>query len=181
VRPEVCQEIQEAVDAKSLEAESTRTSLLRALREAIGAQARQVWQAGRLPRLHEAPFLLAFLRQLQEQGWCIEEGGSLSREEEQARILRMLRGDEPPAGPSHRRELEEQRAVKLTDAVHFLSSLLARHAQADWGHAYETYAEIGFPLGHGSPARVGRLRGYGNAIVPQVAAEVIRSYMEVQQ
>jgi hypothetical protein len=24
---------------------------------------------------------------------------------------------------------------------------------------------------------VGRLRGYGNAIVPQVAAEVIRAYM----
>jgi len=26
---------------------------------------------------------------------------------------------------------------------------------------------------------VGRLRGYGNAIVPQVAAEVIRAYMEI--
>lgn len=28
-------------------------------------------------------------------------------------------------------------------------------------------------------ARVGRLRGYGNAIVPEVAAEVIRAYMEI--
>ena len=27
-----------------------------------------------------------------------------------------------------------------------------------------------FPLGHGLPARVGRLRGYGNAISPQIAA-----------
>lgn len=35
-----------------------------------------------------------------------------------------------------------------------------------------------FPLAHGATARVGRLRAYGNAIVPQVAAEVIRTYME---
>ena len=33
------------------------------------------------------------------------------------------------------------------------------------------------PLAHGVSARVGRLRGYGNAIVPQVAAEVIRAYL----
>lgn len=35
-----------------------------------------------------------------------------------------------------------------------------------------------FPLAHGVSARVVRLRGYGNAIVPQVAAEFIKAYTE---
>jgi DNA (cytosine-5)-methyltransferase 1 len=37
-----------------------------------------------------------------------------------------------------------------------------------------------FPLAHGVPGRVGRLRGYGNAIIPQVAAEFISAYLAVE-
>lgn len=35
-----------------------------------------------------------------------------------------------------------------------------------------------FPLAHGVPARVGRLRGYGNAINPWLAAEFIAASEE---
>ena len=35
------------------------------------------------------------------------------------------------------------------------------------------------PLAHGIPAKVVRLRGYGNAIVPQVAAEFIAASMSI--
>lgn len=34
------------------------------------------------------------------------------------------------------------------------------------------------PLAHGATARVGRLRAYGNAIVAQVASEMIAAYLE---
>ena len=38
-----------------------------------------------------------------------------------------------------------------------------------------------FPLAHGVPGRVGRLRAYGNAIVPQVAAEFIAGCLHHHQ
>ena len=37
-----------------------------------------------------------------------------------------------------------------------------------------------FPLAHGVPGRVGRLRAYGNAIVPQAAAAFIRAFLETE-
>jgi len=37
------------------------------------------------------------------------------------------------------------------------------------------------PLAHGLPARVVRLRGYGNAIVPQAAAEFVTAFMHAHQ
>jgi DNA (cytosine-5)-methyltransferase 1 len=52
----------------------------------------------------------------------------------------------------------------------------------DWIHCRDGKArpvEAGtFPLANGVLKRMGKLRGFGNAIVPQVAAEFIKSYME---
>lgn len=36
------------------------------------------------------------------------------------------------------------------------------------------------PFGYGIPARVGRFRGYGNAIVPQVAAKFVRAFLDTE-
>ena len=64
------------------------------------------------------------------------------------------------------------------------------HARGPWsnvewltcrdGKARPTQPGI-FPLAHGLPSRVGRLRAYGNAVVPQVAAAVIRAYMHTRK
>jgi len=37
------------------------------------------------------------------------------------------------------------------------------------------------PLAHGVSMRVGKLRTYGNAIVPQVAAEFVKAFIEVTE
>jgi DNA (cytosine-5)-methyltransferase 1 len=38
-----------------------------------------------------------------------------------------------------------------------------------------------FPLADGVPARVGKLRAYGNAIVPWVAARFVKAYLELRK
>jgi DNA (cytosine-5)-methyltransferase 1 len=59
-----------------------------------------------------------------------------------------------------------------------------------WGSAEVIYCRDGkyrpiptqpalFPLANGLPNRVGILRGAGNAIVPQAAAEIIKAYMRI--
>jgi DNA (cytosine-5)-methyltransferase 1 len=57
-------------------------------------------------------------------------------------------------------------------------------SDADWIYCrdgkYRPVEPGTFPLAHGVSNRVGRLRAYGNAIVPQEAAEVIEAYCEVR-
>jgi len=55
---------------------------------------------------------------------------------------------------------------------------LARCAQAAWGEAHAANAAAVFPLAWNATNRVGRLRAYGNAIVPWVAAEVLGAYLD---
>jgi DNA (cytosine-5)-methyltransferase 1 len=82
------------------------------------------------------------------------------------------------SGPSQERE---QRSRQFGRAS---GNTAARSAWggADWIIGHDGKARRVEPsirlLAHGVPARVGRLRAYGNAIVPQVAAEVIAAYMD---
>jgi hypothetical protein len=165
--------IEEEIDAATTQAEGGRPTLMRALLSELAEKAQCQWPSGRIPGLFEAPFLLAFVRQLQEQGWSVAEGISLPRAEDVCGELHILRSEQASAGSSHRRELDEQRGDESADPVRVLSCILARHASSAWGDAYAAYAESRFPLAHGAASRVGRLRAYGNAIVATQAAQFI--------
>ena len=92
--------------------------------------------------------------------------------------IRLLAGAPRPAGAevaggSGRGRLADGERPRPTDGF---------WRDADWLYCRDGKwrpVEPGtFPLAHGAASRVGRLRAYGNAIVPQVAATFIRAVME---
>jgi hypothetical protein len=86
-----------------------------------------------------------------------------------AGAMRIMRVDSGLMHTPHRREPFEQRPDEPANTLHELSLLLARDTQA-FGQAVLA--------AHAALNRVGLLRGYGNAIVPQVAAAWIEAVIE---
>jgi hypothetical protein len=131
---------------------------------ALSAEASREWASGRPQRVSEARFLLAFLRQLSEQGWAFKESISRASAETAEAKLRSVRSNRTTSRAPYQRRLDGQYAVEHSDLVHLLSSILARHAQAAWAEAFDKNACSTFPLAIGQSNRVGRLRAYGNAM-----------------
>lgn len=79
---------------------------------------------------------------------------------------------------------KQQRPSKLSECERAISDANPHNSfwsDADWlgcrDGKFRPVESGTFPLANGIPARVGRLRGYGNAIVPQVAAEFVKAFM----
>lgn len=82
--------------------------------------------------------------------------------------------------PERQREIE--RAVGAGSVVGGTGPVNGFWRDADWiggrDGKWRPVEPGAFPLAHGVPARVGRVRAYGNAINPQQGAEFMRAVME---
>ncbi len=108
---------------------------------------------------------------------------------EQRGAIRATGGLADPASPRHSETGQHERGssqLPARSAEHGGVVRPAHAADGFWDAADWLYCRDGkwrpvepgtFPLAHGVPARVGRLRGYGNAIVPQAAAAFIVSFV----
>jgi hypothetical protein len=132
---------------------------------------RQECATGMCVQFHAQEILLAFLLSCPtaHDPGCYGSSIPQARNETRRAMLRVLRSDAGTCCPSCRRQSDEQSSEQSSDPLHLLSFFLARSAQA--------YREAASDADAASN-RVGRLRGYGNAIVPQVAAEFIKALLE---
>jgi len=94
-------------------------------------------------------------------------------------------GHASKSGLSHGKRNELSEAERHDEGRAVAESGRSPWTDLDWlqcrdGKARPTEPGL-FPLAHGVSNRVGRLRGYGNAIVPQVAAAFIGAYLDTQK
>jgi DNA (cytosine-5)-methyltransferase 1 len=147
--------------------------VLRMVRSIVCAAAN--WQAapvGVREQLHAPSLLLDFLL-------CIEAARNRASkrsgfEEASAEIRRRIvlgvrNNGTSPGGPSRQWHCDGQRSEQSSDALLALSLVLARLAET-----YRTEARNA----NAASDRVAKLRAFGNAIVPQVAAEVLKAYLD---
>jgi DNA (cytosine-5)-methyltransferase 1 len=154
-----------------------------------GAALRAVWQAvlqgqasiGPLAEragVQATEILLAYLRELDRR---IDGSGEIGASQEASQSdVRSVRPYGETAFASCGRGPREQLAREHSNAVRSLSWVLAQYAGEAWAAHWRENAAPYPLLTHGEPARVGRLRAFGNAIVPQLAAEVVAAFMDCE-
>jgi site-specific DNA-cytosine methylase len=178
VRADIIAALEAEVIAYGAQTGADPRAVVRDLWQALLSAAEPVRRLGERAMLFEEALLFALLCQLAQQGWPLAQGISRAGAEVAREAVRVLWHGSPAARPSCERGLAGQQSGQSPDPVHLLSPVLARYAQAAWNCAYPAHAAAVFPLIVGAPARVGRLRAYGNAIVGPLAAEFVKAYLE---
>lgn len=123
-----------------------------------------------------------------ESGW-IGETGPVTKTSESGGLADNAseRLEEQVVQRGHGADKLQEELLPNAGAVPGNGQSAARPTHGYWRDADWLYCRDGkwrpvepstFPLAHGAASRVGRLRAYGNAIVPQVAQTFIEAFME---
>jgi hypothetical protein len=153
-----------------------RTKKLRDLWNRYVSEA--LWRAaGGLERISQAQVLFSFVREYEDgshQARLLVEGKEASEE-----FLRGLRNKGISASASRKSKNSGQQTREYPDTMPSVSSLLARFGEANW--QADSWEDAVPRVANGVPARVDRLRGLGNAVVPQIAEFIGRRIVEDQR
>jgi len=162
--------------------------ILRTLRCGI-SQGQVQWEVAGFKGIQKKEILLTYLRQLEEKEFE-QEWLSLESQETSEKELRELWLAQESACSPHRSQSQKQPTGKFTNTLHLLSQILARHAREAWiensgknaVNGYWDNEPEGIPrVANKIPKRVDRLKGLGNAIVPQIAFEIFKAIIASNQ
>jgi hypothetical protein len=175
--PEYFSQAEKAVIEYAEATQQRPGEVLREVQRAIATQ--EIWQKPRgFFGISEAEILQPYLREFARRK--DESGPSGAGPEISGQSLRGVRIHDAIACPSQERGFHGQQGGEYPDSLHLLSQFLASAA----GQAFEALrrenAQIVPLVTHGIPNRSGMLRGFGNAIVPQAAAEFISAFIEAR-
>ena len=171
----IIQQTKEKIESYAQEAGISASQVLQTLRKTAGEEPIQR-DAGGQVGVSSPEVLLVALLQLEGELGEVAQGEIQGINQTPWAEVRDLRPDPVKPSPTPRspqeRGLVGQPPGKLHDIVYELSHSLARSGEAE---AIITAAVYQFPLAGKLPGRVGLLRGAGNAIVPELAAEFIKA------
>jgi DNA (cytosine-5)-methyltransferase 1 len=162
------------VDEYGKSTETNPDEVLRMVRDTFHQETSGEESAARVRgEFHASPILLNFLLDLEaaRNRTTDSRSSKKARSEVIDRAVRSVRLNGGTVHSPHRWPAAEQRAGQPATTLYGLSLLLARLSEA--------YAEAAISA-HAASVRIALLRGSGNAIVPQVAEEVIRAYLDTQ-
>jgi hypothetical protein len=178
LRPGCYAEAEKEVMRYGQETATRPTEIMRAVWDRVLSQPTSYGSVGEQTGICGAEILLTFLCQLNRGSG--QSDLPFSGSEELKAAMRSVRDSTRYARSSYQWGCDGQRPSQHSDALQALSWVLAQHAEAAWSAYRQTNAAPMALLAHNVPARAGKLRALGNAIVPQVAAEIIGAYMDGQ-
>lgn len=147
-------------------------------------QKKNEWKAGRLLSFSEKEILLTYLCKLKEASETLDNL-SFKGTEMEKEIMRELWNFDESSCPPYRPEHKEQLSIKYPNLMSALSQLLTLHSREAW-ESWENKNACTLPIkfgrvAEGIPSRVDRLKGLGNAVVPQIGKYIGRLIIDYYQ